>query len=71
MIYKIKIIFCNNLNAVMAEWLTRKTRNLLGYACAGSNPADCDSYTYSGIGGALDFYLKNLDRIKAFQSKPA
>jgi len=23
----------------MSEWLRRQTRNLLGYACAGSNPA--------------------------------
>ena len=27
--------------AVMAEWLRRQTRNLLGSARAGSNPADC------------------------------
>ena len=23
----------------MSEWLRRQTRNLLGFACAGSNPA--------------------------------
>ena len=27
--------------AVVAEWLRRQTRNLLGSARAGSNPADC------------------------------
>ena len=29
--------------AVVAEWLRRQTRNLLGSARAGSNPADCAS----------------------------
>ncbi|KAI4316125.1 hypothetical protein L6164_024134 [Bauhinia variegata] len=27
----------------MSEWLRRQTRNLLGFACAGSNPAVDDS----------------------------
>ena len=26
-------------NVDMSEWLRRQTRNLLGFACAGSNPA--------------------------------
>lgn len=30
------------LYAVVAEWLRRQTRNLLGSARAGSNPADCE-----------------------------
>ena len=28
-----------HLNVDMSEWLRRQTRNLLGFACAGSNPA--------------------------------
>jgi hypothetical protein len=31
---------CNTLNVIMAEWLRRKTRNLMGFPRAGSNPAD-------------------------------
>ncbi|KAL0375384.1 UNVERIFIED_CONTAM: hypothetical protein Sradi_3454100 [Sesamum radiatum] len=30
---------CGPTNVDMSEWLRRQTRNLLGYACAGSNPA--------------------------------
>ncbi|AES67967.1 hypothetical protein MTR_2g101510 [Medicago truncatula] len=29
----------------MSEWLRRQTRNLLGFACAGSNPAVDESFT--------------------------
>ena len=28
--------------AVVAEWLRRLTRNQMGYARAGSNPANCE-----------------------------
>ena len=31
----------------MAEWLRRQTRNLLGSARAGSNPADCEMFLVS------------------------
>ena len=29
----------------MSEWLRRQTRNLLGFACAGSNPAVDDFFS--------------------------
>ena len=29
--------------AVVAEWLRRLTRNQMGYARAGSNPANCEN----------------------------
>ena len=31
----------------MSEWLRRQTRNLLGFACAGSNPAVDDFFHFS------------------------
>jgi hypothetical protein len=31
---------CYILIVIMAEWLRRKTRNLMGFPRAGSNPAD-------------------------------
>ena len=34
------------LDAVMAEWLRRWTRNPMGYARAGSNPAHCVYFTF-------------------------
>ena len=30
----------------MSEWLRRQTRNLLGFACAGSNPAVDDFFLF-------------------------
>ena len=32
------------ISAVMSEWLRRQTRNLLGSARAGSNPAGCGRF---------------------------
>ena len=34
--------------AVMSEWLRRLTRNQLGSARAGSNPADCGAFYFFG-----------------------
>jgi hypothetical protein len=42
----------------MSEWLRRQTRNLLGYACAGSNPAvDASLFTFVF---SLKFTICNL-----------
>ena len=45
------------MSAVVAEWLRRWTRNPLGSARAGSNPADCAHFSYSPviIGELWDF----------------
>ena len=32
----------------MAEWLRRLTRNQLGFPRAGSNPADCEYFSFAG-----------------------
>ena len=37
-------------HVVVAEWLRRRTRNLLGFSRAGSNPADYDLKTEVGGG---------------------
>ena len=34
----------------MSEWLRRQTRNLLGFACAGSNPAVDDFFIFVFFG---------------------
>ena len=40
---------CYSCNiASMAEWLRRQTRNLMGNARAGSNPARCDHFATDG-----------------------
>ena len=46
-IYYIFFLFSKRpKNVDMSEWLRRQTRNLLGFACAGSNPA-VDAFFYS------------------------
>ena len=39
----------NLQEAVVAEWLRRLTRNQLGYARAGSNPADCERFWFLNV----------------------
>ncbi|CDK27537.1 unnamed protein product [Kuraishia capsulata CBS 1993] len=39
----------------MAEWLRRQTRNLLGSARAGSNPAGVVTFFFAFLG--LDFFF--------------
>ena len=39
--------------AVVAEWLRRLTRNQIPSGSAGSNPADCEFFSYRHIISAL------------------
>ena len=36
------------MSALVAEWLRRLTRNQMGSARAGSNPAGCEFFSQSG-----------------------
>ena len=41
----------------MSEWLRRQTRNLLGFACAGSNPAvDAFTFLFTSFSLSLEFW---------------
>ena len=41
----------------MAEWLRRWTRNPMGYARAGSNPAHCGCFFFFPLSFFYTFYL--------------
>ena len=51
----------NFQSAVVAEWLRRLTRNQMGYARAGSNPAACGNFFW--IKFEIEVYSKNYDWI--------
>jgi hypothetical protein len=44
-------------NAVMSEWLRRLTRNQLGFARAGSNPADCEYFFPTNFKPKLIYFV--------------
>ena len=59
-------LYCSEVagvpTAVVAEWLRRLTRNQLGSARAGSNPADCALFDYALLllllkGASVDWAL--------------
>ena len=57
MLSKLVIIF---QSAVVAEWLRRLTRNQMGYARAGSNPAACGN-TFLRLNLKKKYIQKNYD----------
>ena len=54
--------------AVVAEWLRRLTRNQMGIARAGSNPADCEYFSSVEATLISAFYFSNLiqERLKKY-----